>query len=208
MFSPIVGPYPLVALARPTGFVLSAGDVFVEANRGPLAPRHCWWLTNRRDIQTAINRATRIPTTNDEARCRRSMGSDPAPFCAAPMPNQKRRLPIARIPSQSTGGGRVRVTDGSYQQRNLGPPMASCMLHLSVSLTRLGDGRRKPRTGGVIVACPAGELLLTGYPPPWDVLAWTDSSPEHMNLLSESVRVGCVARWFDIHTRGRFEHTY
>jgi hypothetical protein len=42
-----------------------------------------------------INRASRIPTTNETAQCRLIVGFDPAPFCAAPMPNQKRRLPIA-----------------------------------------------------------------------------------------------------------------
>ena len=34
----------------------------------------------------------RVPTTNDKARCRRSMGFEPAPFALAPMPNQKRRF--------------------------------------------------------------------------------------------------------------------
>jgi hypothetical protein len=31
-----------------------AKDLFVEANDGPLAPLHCW-LTNRKNIPTAIN---------------------------------------------------------------------------------------------------------------------------------------------------------
>jgi hypothetical protein len=58
------------------------------------SPIH-FWLTNRINIPTAINRASRIPTTNERARFRRSSGFDPAPFCAAPMPNQKRSLSIA-----------------------------------------------------------------------------------------------------------------
>jgi hypothetical protein len=37
---------------------------------------HCW-LTNRTNIPTAINRASRVPTTTDGARCRRSMAFDP-----------------------------------------------------------------------------------------------------------------------------------
>jgi hypothetical protein len=61
--------------------------------QGQLAPLH-FWLTNRINIPTAISRATRVPMANDRARLRRSSGFDPAPFCAAPMPSQKRRLPI------------------------------------------------------------------------------------------------------------------
>jgi hypothetical protein len=61
------------------------------------------------------------------------MGFGPAPFCAAPIPSQKRRLPILGS-SQSTGGGRVCAPDGLYQQRSLGtntspgldPRLASC----------------------------------------------------------------------------------
>jgi hypothetical protein len=51
------------------------------------------------------------------------MGFDPAPFCAAPMPNQKRRLPIAWLPSQSPGGGRVWVPMASINSavRRLAP---------------------------------------------------------------------------------------
>src|SRR5215468_10845655 len=60
--------------------------------RPPHKP-HCW-LTNRINIPTAINRASRIPTTNERTGCRLAEGFDPAPFCAAPRPNQKRRLPI------------------------------------------------------------------------------------------------------------------
>src|ERR1700745_1667268 len=60
---------------------------------GDLAPLPCW-LTKRKNIPTAINRASRIPTINEATQCRHPMGFDPAPFCAAPMPNQKRRLPI------------------------------------------------------------------------------------------------------------------
>jgi hypothetical protein len=95
-----------------------------------LAPRH-FWLTNRINAPAAITRAIRIPTINEATQCRRSMGFDPAPFCAAPMPNQKRRLPIAWL---SPGGGRVCAPDGLYQQRSLGtntspgldPRVASC----------------------------------------------------------------------------------
>src|SRR5262245_48056405 len=47
------------------------------------------------NIPTAINRASRVPTANERARFRRSSGFDPAPFCAAPRPNQKRSLSIA-----------------------------------------------------------------------------------------------------------------
>src|SRR5262245_13904570 len=53
-----------------------------------------YWLTNRRNIPTAINTAIRIPTTNETTQCRSTGGFDPAPFCAAPRPNQKRSLSI------------------------------------------------------------------------------------------------------------------
>src|SRR6516162_3943329 len=56
---------------------------------------HCW-LTNKRNIPTAINRASRIPTASEITQCRLGLTSfDLAPFCAAPRPNQKRRLPMA-----------------------------------------------------------------------------------------------------------------
>ena len=61
------------------------------------------WLTNRKNIPTAINRAPRIPTINEATQCRRSMGFDPAPFCAAPTPNQKKRLPIDGFPRWREG---------------------------------------------------------------------------------------------------------
>src|SRR6266545_2990069 len=53
-----------------------------------------FWLTNRINAPAAINSAIRIPTTSEATQCRRSIGFDPAPSCAAPMPNQKRRLSI------------------------------------------------------------------------------------------------------------------
>src|SRR5215831_558410 len=57
---------------------------------------HCW-LTNKTKATTAIKKASRIPTTNEITGCRlRVTSSDPAPFCAAPRPNQKRSLSIER----------------------------------------------------------------------------------------------------------------
>src|SRR5262245_37564219 len=66
--------------------------LFAEAKEGQLAPLHSW-LTNRINIPTAINRASRVPTANERARFRRSNCFDLAP-CAAPIPNQKRSLSI------------------------------------------------------------------------------------------------------------------
>src|SRR5215813_14648665 len=44
----------------------------------------------------AINRASRIPATSEITQCPLGLISfDPAPFCAAPIPNQKRSLSIA-----------------------------------------------------------------------------------------------------------------
>src|SRR5262249_57114615 len=59
------------------------------------SPIHCW-LTNRINIPTAINRASRVPMANERTGCRLAEGFDPAPFCAAPRPNQKRSLSIDR----------------------------------------------------------------------------------------------------------------
>src|SRR6516165_4780386 len=61
----------------------------------PCGGGHCW-LTNRKNIPAAINRASRVPTTNEVTGCRLGLTAfDPAPFCAAPIPNQKRSLSIA-----------------------------------------------------------------------------------------------------------------
>src|SRR5262249_47725279 len=60
---------------------------------------HCW-LTNKINNPAAINRASRIPTTNEITGCRLGLTSfDPEPFCAAPVPNQKRSFSIARTSS-------------------------------------------------------------------------------------------------------------
>jgi hypothetical protein len=74
---------------------ICAKDLFIEAEEGQLAPLH-FWLTNRINIPTAINRASRVPTAKERARFRRSSAFGPAPFCAAPRPNQKRSLSIDR----------------------------------------------------------------------------------------------------------------
>src|SRR5215467_13526454 len=56
---------------------------------------HCW-LTKRINAPAAINRASIVPTTNETTQCRLGLTSfGLAPFCAAPMPNQKRSLSIA-----------------------------------------------------------------------------------------------------------------
>src|SRR5262245_30797814 len=57
---------------------------------------HCW-LTNRTKAPAAITTAIRTPMTNDVTGWRLGLPSfDLAPFCAAPMPNQKRSLSIDR----------------------------------------------------------------------------------------------------------------
>jgi hypothetical protein len=47
--------------------------------------------------------ATRLQGLSQTASASRTVGFDPAPFCAAPMPNQKRRLLIARLPQVAEG---------------------------------------------------------------------------------------------------------
>src|SRR6516162_6924366 len=55
---------------------------------------HCW-LTNRIKAPTVINTAIRIPRTSEITGWRLGLTSfDLAPFCAAPLPNQKRSLSI------------------------------------------------------------------------------------------------------------------
>jgi hypothetical protein len=67
-----------------------------KASYRDLRNLHSFWLANRRYIPTTINTATRIPTTNETTQFRRLVGFDPAaPFCAGPMPNQKRSYSIA-----------------------------------------------------------------------------------------------------------------
>ncbi len=52
-------------------------------------------MSLRINAPAAINTAIRTPTTNDVTGCRLGLTSfDPALFCAAPMPNQKRSLSI------------------------------------------------------------------------------------------------------------------
>src|SRR5262249_39524315 len=84
-------------LLRATPPIATGAD---HQRRARLAPLH-FWLTNRINIPTAINRATRVPTASERTRFRRSSGFDPAPFCAAPMPNQKRNLSIERYLAQN-----------------------------------------------------------------------------------------------------------
>jgi hypothetical protein len=55
---------------------------------------HSFWLTSNKNIPTIINAAMRVPTISETTQFRRSIGFDPALFCAAPIPNQKRSLSI------------------------------------------------------------------------------------------------------------------
>jgi hypothetical protein len=64
---------------------------------GGLHRHHCW-LTNKTPINTAI----RIPTTSETTQCRLGLTTfDPAPFCAAPIPNQNRSLSMRLAPSSA-----------------------------------------------------------------------------------------------------------
>jgi hypothetical protein len=49
---------PLSRIEAVPGLVRFRQRFVRGANDGPLAPLHCWWLTNRRNIPTAINSAT------------------------------------------------------------------------------------------------------------------------------------------------------
>jgi hypothetical protein len=87
--------------ARATVETAATNPAAASSHLGPprwkadLRKLHSFWLTNRKNIPTATNAATRVPTTNDTTQCRGLVAFDPAPFCAAPMPNQKRSLSMA-----------------------------------------------------------------------------------------------------------------
>ena len=86
---------------------ICAKHLFIEAKEGQLAPLH-FCLTNRINIPAAINRAIRIPTTNEITGCRVGLTSfDPAPFCAAPIPNQKRSLSIKSCSQRAPNAGEL-----------------------------------------------------------------------------------------------------
>jgi hypothetical protein len=85
----------------------STSTAVLKSLQSDLRKPHSFWLTNRRNIPTVINAVAKIPTTNDTTQCRLTVGFDPAPFCAAPMPNQKRRssdLLPSRIRHDVVGG--------------------------------------------------------------------------------------------------------
>src|SRR5262245_53537569 len=114
--------------AREPRFLLEPGLSHVIAQaRSQLAPLHCW-LTDRINIPTAINRASRVPTASERARFRRSSGFDPAPFCAAPMPSQKSRLPIDRYLATRKVAWALSAVQTSAEacpgQQSLQPPAA------------------------------------------------------------------------------------
>ena len=70
----------------------------VEPNMNRLAkfPARRGTDAQRERDDERVNRASRVPTTNEVTGCRLGLTSfDPAPFCAAPIPNQKRSLSIA-----------------------------------------------------------------------------------------------------------------
>src|SRR6516225_4090138 len=72
----------------------------------------------------AINRASRIPATSEITQCRLSVRLfGPAPFCAAPIPNQKRSLSIA-VPSSALlcGGHGMLTTTVNFPTRRAPSP--------------------------------------------------------------------------------------
>src|SRR5262249_49674852 len=82
--------------SNPVFEVMSAARPLFHRKRksiGGSQRRHHCWLTNRRNAPTPINTASRIPTTSETTQCRLGLTSfDPAPFCAAPRPDQNRSL--------------------------------------------------------------------------------------------------------------------
>src|SRR5215467_13037944 len=114
---------------------MSTSHLFYFSNLSEAAAKnliHCW-LTNKINNPATINRASRIPTTNEITQCRLGLISfDPAPFCAAPRLNQKRRLPIRPIPHDEIlafQGSYIWSTSAgcSHLARRLSGPTLECM---------------------------------------------------------------------------------
>src|SRR5262245_57604955 len=63
-----------------------------------------------------------IPTTSETTQCRSTVGFDPAPFCAAPRPNQKRSLSIAVSPSSALLCGSMLTTAVNFPTRRASSP--------------------------------------------------------------------------------------
>ena len=97
----------------------SRGDTL---KRTALHKPRCW-LTNKIKTPALINRAIKIPPMIEISRCRRSLGSsfDPAAFCPAPIPNQKRSLSILTAGRRKPGtpqiaGGLIWSSDCTHHQ--------------------------------------------------------------------------------------------
>src|SRR5262249_51037075 len=80
------------------------------------------WLTNNIKAPTAIITAIRIPTTNETTAWRFLVGFDPAPFSAAPIPNQKRSLSIAVSQSSALLCGSMLTTTVNLPTRRAPSP--------------------------------------------------------------------------------------
>src|SRR5262249_27797097 len=61
-------------------------------------------------------------TTNETTQCRSTVAFDPAPFCAAPMPNQKRSLSIAVTASSALLCGSTLTTTVNFPTRRAPSP--------------------------------------------------------------------------------------
>jgi len=68
--------------------------LFVEAKQGQFGALVLFLADQQNKHSNRNQQGNKRPTASERARFRRSSGFDPAPFCAAPMP-QKRRLPMA-----------------------------------------------------------------------------------------------------------------
>ena len=95
------------------------------------------------------------------------MGFEPAPFCAAPMPNQKRRLPIAWLPSPiprgyglpmaSISSGQGATSDWLQWLQRMTMSEGTVKFHINHLLQKLGAA---DRTQAVLTALKRGFAYL------------------------------------------------
>src|SRR5262245_17425548 len=95
---------------------LFCGVSSICVGRKSVIKLHSFWLTNRRNIPTIINAAIKVPTTSETTQFRCSIGFDPAPFWAAPIPNPKRSLSSTEAAFSQEAGGNNSLWTGDASE--------------------------------------------------------------------------------------------
>src|SRR5262249_3786172 len=141
---------------------------------------HCW-LTNRTKAPAAITTAIRTPTTNDVTGWRLGLTSFAlAPFCAAPMPNQKRSLSI---------GVYRRTQDTSLDGRQLGIARIPQRRGGQSRLVRVAIFRQPATKQNPVGRCGTGGVLGLGPAVPYRSLVGENDEPGDGRDLSRSLQL-------------------